>query len=221
MIDVALLGIIRRWHLRDHVSLREIARRLGISRNTVRRYLRAETIEPAYADRRAPSSLDKYALKLSAWLKTETTKSRKQRRTLKQMHIELCALGFEGSYDRVAAFARQWKMDRLARVNLASKGTIERIKANEAYTNEQYSAVVNTSFGIIYFRSVRRQFRKAFAESVAHAFSKLGIAYGEAIPPELSAEFTEHMMEKLGPVLAHMHANGIPIAEAVRIDDVD
>jgi predicted transcriptional regulator len=123
VIDVALLGIIRRWHLRDQVPLREIARRLGISRNTVRRYLRTETIEPAYADRRAPTSLDKYALKLSAWLKTETTKSRKQRRTLKQMHIELCALGFEGSYDRVAAFARQWKMDQLARVNLASKGT--------------------------------------------------------------------------------------------------
>src|SRR5450830_536118 len=52
VIDVALLGIIRRWHLRDQVPLREIARRLGISRNTVRRYIRAETIEPAYADRR-------------------------------------------------------------------------------------------------------------------------------------------------------------------------
>ncbi len=39
MINVALLGTIRRWH-RDQVPLREIARRLGISRNTVRRYLR-------------------------------------------------------------------------------------------------------------------------------------------------------------------------------------
>lgn len=91
MIDVALLGIIRRWHLRDQVSLREISKRLGISRNTVRRYLRAETVEPAYADRRSPTSLVKYAFKLSAWLKTEATKSRKQRRTLKQMHIDLCA----------------------------------------------------------------------------------------------------------------------------------
>jgi len=45
------------------------------------------------------------------------------------MHIELCALGFEGSYDRVAAFARQWKMDQLARVNSASKGTDGRILA--------------------------------------------------------------------------------------------
>lgn len=123
MIDVALLSIIRRWHIRDQVSLREIARRLGISRNTVRRYLRSETIEPSYADRASASVLDKYALKLSAWLKTEAAKPRKQRRTLKQMHIDLCALEFEGSYDRVAAFARQWRLDQLERVNFASKGT--------------------------------------------------------------------------------------------------
>jgi len=123
VIDVALLGIIRRWHLRDQVPLREIARRLGISRNTVRRYIRAETIEPAYADRRPRSSLDKYTLKLSAWLKTEAGKSRKQRRTLKQLHLELRSLGYEGSYDRVAAFARRWKVDQLERVNSASKST--------------------------------------------------------------------------------------------------
>jgi hypothetical protein len=43
---------------------------------------------------------------------------------LKQMHIDLCALGFEGSYDRVAAFARQWKVDQLERVNSASKSTV-------------------------------------------------------------------------------------------------
>ena len=119
MIDVALLGIIRRWHLRDQVPLREIARRLGISRNTVRRYIRAETIEPTYADRRPRSSLDKYALKLSAWLRTEAAKSR-----IKQLHLELRALGYEGSYDRVAAFARRWKVDQLERVNSASKSTV-------------------------------------------------------------------------------------------------
>jgi transcriptional regulator with XRE-family HTH domain len=104
--------------------LREIARRLGISRNTVRRYIRAETIEPAYADRRPRSSLDKYTLKLSAWLKTEAAKSRKQRRTLKQLHLALRALGYDGSYDRVAAFARRWKVDQLERVNSARKSTI-------------------------------------------------------------------------------------------------
>ena len=125
MIDVALLGIIRRWHLRDQISLREIAKRLGISRNTVRRYLRSETVEPAYADRRSASALDVYAFKLSTCLKTESTKSRKQKPSLKKMHADLCVLGFEGSYDRVAAFARQWKVDQLDRVNSASKGTVD------------------------------------------------------------------------------------------------
>jgi IS30 family transposase len=58
VIDVALLGIIGRWHLRDQVSLREIAKRLGILRNTVRRYLRSETTEPAYAERQSASAID-------------------------------------------------------------------------------------------------------------------------------------------------------------------
>jgi hypothetical protein len=108
------------------------------------------------------------------------------------------------------------------RVDLSfSDEEIEQIKASEAYSDEQYTAVVNTSFGMVYFRSVRRQFRKAFAESVAHAASKLGIVYGEAIPPAQATKFSEHMMEKLGPLFVHMHANGIPIAEAMRIDDVD
>lgn len=120
---MALLGIIRRWHIRDQIPLREIARRLGISRNTVRRYLRSEAIEPSYADRRSPSAIDKYAFQLSALLKTEAAKSRKQRCTLKQRHEELRELGFEGSYDRVAAFARVWRAGQTDRVNAASKRT--------------------------------------------------------------------------------------------------
>lgn len=121
---MALLGIIRRWHIRDQIPLREIARRLGISRNTVRRYLRSETIEPAYAERRSSRAIDKYAFQLSAFLKTEAAKSRKQRRTLKQIHEDLKELGFEGSYDRVAAFARVWREGQTERVNPASKRTV-------------------------------------------------------------------------------------------------
>jgi transcriptional regulator with XRE-family HTH domain len=123
VIDVALLGIIRRWHIREQIPLREIARRLGISRNTVRRYLRSETIEPAYAERRSSRAIDKYTFQLSALLKTEAAKSRKQRRTLKQIHEDLKELGFEGSYDRVAAFARTWREGQTERVNPASKRT--------------------------------------------------------------------------------------------------
>lgn len=75
------------------------------------------------------SALDKYAFKLSIWLKMESTKSRKQKRSVKQMYLDQRALGDEGSYDRVAAFAKQWKVDQLARVNSASKGTNSQVSA--------------------------------------------------------------------------------------------
>src|SRR6202012_1598516 len=38
--------------------------------------------------------------------------SRKQKRTIKQLHVDLAALGYAGSYNRVAAFAREWKAAR-------------------------------------------------------------------------------------------------------------
>jgi transcriptional regulator with XRE-family HTH domain len=37
VIDVALLSVIRRWRLRDGLAIREIARRTGLSRNTIRK----------------------------------------------------------------------------------------------------------------------------------------------------------------------------------------
>ncbi|MEN2675012.1 hypothetical protein, partial [Herbaspirillum huttiense] len=42
---------------------------------------------------------------------------------LKQMFLDLKALGYQGSYDRVAAFGRQWKVGQIERVNSASKST--------------------------------------------------------------------------------------------------
>ncbi|MRT32265.1 winged helix-turn-helix domain-containing protein [Herbaspirillum sp. CAH-3] len=121
MIDVALLGIIRSWYIRDRISIREISRRLDISRNTVRRYIRSGAIEPSCPSRRSSSALDEFAPRLSAWLSAEAVKLRKQRRTLKQMFLDLRELGYEGSYDRVAAFGMQWKVGQMERVNSASK----------------------------------------------------------------------------------------------------
>ena len=97
---MALLGIVRRWHIRDQIPLREIARRLGISRNTVRRYVRSEVTEPANVERQTASAIDKYTLQLSSWLKTEVGKNRKQRRSLKQFLLDLKELEFKGAFDR-------------------------------------------------------------------------------------------------------------------------
>ena len=109
---MATLSVIRRWALREQLSIREIARRTGLSRNTIQKYLAAGVVEPRYAKRVSPSKLDAFADKLSAWLGSESAKSRKQRRTMKQMHADLVVLGFTGSYGRVAAFARAWRARR-------------------------------------------------------------------------------------------------------------
>jgi hypothetical protein len=112
VIDMALLSVIRRWHFRDQMPIREIERRTGLSRNTIRKCLRAGTVEPSFKVSERPSKLDPFAEKLSGWLRTEVAKSRKQRRTAKQMHADLVVLGYDGSYNRVAAFVRAWKAER-------------------------------------------------------------------------------------------------------------
>jgi transposase len=109
--------------LREQLPIREIARRTGLSRNTVRKYLKSGAVEPRFATPERPSKLDPYAEKLAGWLKTEAGKGRKQRRTLKQLHADLVALGFTGSYNRVAAFAREWRAGRHRDEQTAERGT--------------------------------------------------------------------------------------------------
>ena len=123
MIDVALLSVIRRWHLRDGMPIREIARRTGLSRNTVRKYLASGVIEPSYPKRKSPSKLDAYEQTLTSWLHREARRNRKQRRCVKQLFGELVKLGYSGSYDRVAAFAREWRRQQREAARQASNGT--------------------------------------------------------------------------------------------------
>ena len=97
MIDMELLSVIRRWHFRDRFSIREIARRTNLSRNTVRRYLRSDSEEPKFSVPDRPSKLDPYADKLSHMLRQEAGKSRKQKRTILQLHADLAALSSESA----------------------------------------------------------------------------------------------------------------------------
>lgn len=113
MIQVGMLAKIRRMHFRDHLSLHEISRRTGLSRNTVRTWLRRkEVTEPKYPKRRSPSKLDAYKDVLSGWLKADRHRSKRERRTAKQMFEQLRALGFEGGYGRVSEYVRRWRREQ-------------------------------------------------------------------------------------------------------------
>ena len=76
MIDVAKLSVIKRWALHEQMSIREIGRRTGPSRDIVKKYLRADEEAPRYAKRASSSKLDPYADKLVTKLAIEATKSR-------------------------------------------------------------------------------------------------------------------------------------------------
>jgi hypothetical protein len=68
---------------------------------------------------------------------SEAAKSRKQRRTLKQIHEDLKELGFEGSYDRAAAFARVWREGQTERVILPANEQLDQSAC--LYTSPVYS----------------------------------------------------------------------------------
>ena len=91
LIDVATLNFIRRWVLREQMSIREISRRTGLARNTVKKYLRSDETEPTYVERISPTKLA-YAEKLATWLGIEATRSRKQRCYLKRIKTGLLFL---------------------------------------------------------------------------------------------------------------------------------
>ncbi|MBV6320910.1 sporulation transcriptional regulator SpoIIID [Duganella sp. HSC-15S17] len=83
---MVLPKIVRHWHIRDKVSLRQTAKCFGISRSTIRRYMRSEMTELAYAVRQSASTFDPCAFHLLGWLKTEAAKSLKRPRSLKPFH---------------------------------------------------------------------------------------------------------------------------------------
>ena len=111
--EVGTLAKIRRLYFRDKQSIKEICRQTGLSRNTVRTWLREpEMMEPKYPVRLVVSKLDAYADTLRLWLKADAGRGKRERRTKGQMWQALREMGYAGSYGRVCAFARQWKQSQ-------------------------------------------------------------------------------------------------------------
>ena len=59
MINMELLNVSQRMSLRMKLPIREIARRTGLSRNTVKKHLKADKVELKFAISDRPSKLDR------------------------------------------------------------------------------------------------------------------------------------------------------------------
>jgi transposase len=112
VIEVGQLAKIRRLHLREGMPIKEISRTLGLSRNTVKRWLRSADMKvPAYPKRSSPSKLDAYKEVLTGWLKLNAHRNKRERKSITTMTEALRSQGYGGSYSQVARFVRRFKAE--------------------------------------------------------------------------------------------------------------
>jgi transposase len=112
MLVVETIGRIRREHLVKGKSIREIARDLKISRNTVRKILRSGETSFSYGREVQPRPrLGRWKADLDRLLMANVGKSARERLTLIRVFEELRSLGYEGGYDAVRRYARSWSRE--------------------------------------------------------------------------------------------------------------
>lgn len=98
-------------YYRDGLSLSEIERRTGLTRKTVRGWLKAaEGTEPKYRRRAAEDTkIAPFAEQLTKALEIDARRPKRDRRTALKLFGEMKAAGFTGDYSRVTEFVRRWR----------------------------------------------------------------------------------------------------------------
>src|ERR1700735_888615 len=109
MLVVETIGRIRREHFIHGKSIKEIARDLRLSRNTVRKVLRSDETSFSYERRVQPRpKLGRWKEQLDRLLAANVEAPARQRLTLIRIFEELRALGYDGGYDAIRRYARSW-----------------------------------------------------------------------------------------------------------------
>lgn len=113
MITMEMIGKIRRMHFRDGMSLHQISKRTGISRNMIRKWVRAPKPDnpPKYKRRGTPIKLTRYIEFLQIALKADSLRPRKNRRSAWALFEQVKDQGYTGCYSRVTDFVRGWHED--------------------------------------------------------------------------------------------------------------
>jgi len=113
MLVVETIGKIRRYHFVKGLGIKEISRKLKISRNTVRKVIRSETTEHIYRRTVQPQpQLGLYVPRLEEFLEKDWKRPRKRRLTACRLLELLQAEGYKGSYDSIQRFTKAWRLKK-------------------------------------------------------------------------------------------------------------
>jgi AraC-like DNA-binding protein len=128
MLIVETIGRIRREHLVKGKSIKEIARDLKISRNTVRRILRSGETSFSYEREVQPRPrLGSWKADLDRMLTINAGKAPRERLTLIRLFEELRALGYEGGYDAVRRYARAWSREHASQTVAVARRSLRQL----------------------------------------------------------------------------------------------
>jgi transposase len=120
MLIVETVGRVRRDHFVKGKSIKEIARDLRISRNTVRKILRSGETSFFYEREVQPRPrLGHWKADLDRMLGENAGTTARERLTLIRLFEELRTLGYEGGYDAVRRYARTWGREHASRTAAA------------------------------------------------------------------------------------------------------
>lgn len=112
MITMEMIGKVRRMKLRDQLSNSEIAKRTGLSRNTVKKWLKAPgDVIPRYRRESGDGKLSPYEAALEQALKADAHRPKHARRSGRALFAQIQAQGYRGGYSRVTDFIRAWRQE--------------------------------------------------------------------------------------------------------------
>jgi len=107
---MALLGKIRGMRMRDGKSISEISRLTSLSRNTIKKWLKApQGAEPKYRRRDVPTKLTPFIETLTQALQADARRAKHERRTARALHAQLTGEGYGGGYTQLTDFIREWR----------------------------------------------------------------------------------------------------------------
>ena len=113
IVGAGSAGCLLANRLSANSSLREITKRTGLSRNTIREWLRkpeeVQAARPTYSMKDAACKLTAFHETLKQALQADAHRTKHNRRTVKALFAQIKADRYLGGYSQLTAFIRRWR----------------------------------------------------------------------------------------------------------------